>query len=231
MGIFSRFSDIINSNLNALLDRAEDPAKMIRLMIQEMEETLVEVRTASARVLADRKEQARRVLRLQDDVNAWEDKARLAISKGREDLARAALAEKQAVHDAAQVAERELKTIDDQLAVLQEEIGQLQQKLDDAKAKQQSLVVREQTTRSRMDIRRSTDRDRLEEAFRKFEAYERKMDDLEAQVDAQDLGRSKTLQDEFAELQRNDHVESELAALKARMQQAQSTTTHHEDDK
>lgn len=230
MGIFSRFSDIINSNLNALLDRAEDPAKMIRLMIQEMEETLVEVRTTSARVLADRKEQTRRLLRLQDDVLAWEDKARLAISKGREDLARAALAEKQAVSDAAVVAERELKTIDDQLVVLQEEIGQLQHKLDDAKAKQQSLVVREQTARSRMDIRRSVDRERLEEAFRKFEAYERKMDNLEAQVEARDLGRDRSLQDEFAELQRNDQVEHELAALKARMQQAESTTTNQHGD-
>lgn len=230
MGIFSRFSDIINSNLNALLDRAEDPAKMIRLMIQEMEETLVEVRTTSARVLADRKEQTRRLLRLQDDVLAWEDKARLAISKGREDLARAALAEKQAVSDAAVVAERELKTIDDQLVVLQEEIGQLQHKLDDAKAKQQSLVVREQTARSRMDIRRSADRERLEEAFRKFEAYERKMDNLEAQVEARDLGRDRSLQDEFAELQRNDQVEHELAALKARMQQAESTTTNQHGD-
>lgn len=217
MGIFSRFSDIINSNLNALLDRAEDPAKMIRLMIQEMEETLVEVRTTSAKVLADRKEQERRLQRLKNDVQEWEYKARLALSKNRDDLARAALTEKQVVEDAVQLCERELGIIEDQLNALQDEIGQLQQKLDDAKAKQKSLLVREQTSRSRMDIRRSSNREKLEEAFRKFEAYERKMDEMEAEVDAQDLGRTRTLHDEFAELERNEKVESELAALKARM--------------
>ncbi|MBP7980199.1 MAG: phage shock protein PspA [Tolumonas sp.] len=217
MGIFSRFSDIINSNLTALLDRAEDPAKMVRMMIQEMEETLVEVRTSSARVLADRKEQERRLQRLQNDVLDWEHKARLALSKGRDDLARAALAEKQAVEETLQLAGRELKVIEDQLCVLNEEISQLQQKLDDAKAKQQSLLAREQTSRSRMDIRRSSNREKLEEAFRKFEAYERKMDNMEAEVEAQDLGRTRTLHDEFTELTRNDKVESELEALKASM--------------
>jgi len=217
MGIFSRFSDIINSNLTALLDRAEDPAKMVRMMIQEMEETLVEVRTSSARVLADRKEQERRLQRLQNDVFDWENKARLALSKGRDDLARAALAEKQAVEETLQLAGRELKVIEDQLCVLNEEISQLQQKLDDAKAKQQSLLAREQTSRSRMDIRRSSNREKLEEAFRKFEAYERKMDNMEAEVEAQDLGRTRSLHDEFTELTRNDKVESELEALKASM--------------
>jgi len=217
MGIFSRFSDIINSNLTALLDRAEDPAKMVRMMIQEMEETLVEVRTSSARVLADRKEQERRLQRLQHDALDWESKARLALSKSREDLARAALAEKQAVEETLQLAERELKVIEEQLTVLHEEISQLQQKLDDAKAKQQSLLAREKTSRARMDIRRSSNRDKLEEAFQKFDAYERKMDNLEAQVEAQDLGRSRTLHDEFNELARDDKVESELEALKASM--------------
>lgn len=217
MGIFSRFSDIINSNLNSLLDRAEDPAKMIRLMIQEMEETLVEVRTTSAKVLADRKEQERRLQRLKKDADEWEYKARLAVSKGRDDLARAALAEKQVVTETLALAERELTIIEEQLHALHEEIGQLQQKLDDAKAKQKSLLVREQTSRSRMDIRRSSNREKLEEAFRKFEAYERKMDEMEAEVDAQDLGRTRTLHDEFAELERNDKVESDLAELKARM--------------
>lgn len=222
MGIFSRFSDIINSNLTALLDRAEDPAKMVRMMIQEMEETLVEVRTSSARVLADRKEQERRLQRLQHDALDWESKARLALSKGREDLTRAALAEKQAVEETLQLAERELKVIEEQLTVLHEEISQLQQKLDDAKAKQQSLLAREKTSRARMDIRRSSNRDKLEEAFQKFDAYERKMDNLEAQVEAQDLGRSRTLHDEFNELARDDKVESELEALKASMSKQRS---------
>ncbi|PPC78352.1 phage shock protein PspA [Pokkaliibacter plantistimulans] len=217
MGIFSRFGDIINANLTALLDRAEDPAKMIRMMIQEMEETLVEVRTTSARVIADRKEQERRVTRLQQEASDWEAKARLAISKGREDLARAALAEQQAVEDSLKACSRELTIIEEQLQVLHEEIGQLQQKLDDAKTKQKALLVREQTSRSRMDMRRSGNREKLEEAFRKFDAYERKMDNLEAQLESEDLGRGRSLHDEFAELERNDKVEEALAALKARM--------------
>ncbi|WLQ14480.1 phage shock protein PspA [Hahella aquimaris] len=217
MGIFSRFGDIINANLTALLDRAEDPAKMIRMMIQEMEETLIEVRTTSARVIADRKELERRMDYLRQESENWEGKARLALSKNREDLARAALAEKSAIEENLQIAGKELKAIEEQLEVLHEEIAQLQQKLDDAKAKQKSLVVREQTARSRMDIRRSSNRDKLEEAFNKFEAYERKMDDLEAQVESYDLGRTGSLMDEFSELERNDKVEQALADLKARM--------------
>ncbi|GGO88432.1 phage shock protein A [Marinobacterium nitratireducens] len=218
MGIFSRFGDIINANITALLDRAEDPAKMIRMMIQEMEDTLVEVRTTSARVIADRKTLERRMARLQEEAVEWERKARLAISKGREDLARAALAEQQAVEEALRQASREVDAIEEQLGILNEEVGQLQQKLDDAKAKQKSLQVREQTNRSRMDMHRSGSREKLEEAFRKFETYERRMDNMEAELESRDLGRNRNLHEEFEDLERDDQVEEALAALKARMQ-------------
>ncbi len=217
MGIFSRFGDIVNANITALLDRAEDPAKMIRMMIQEMEDTLVEVRTTSARVIADRKSLQRRLERLGDEAAEWERKARLAINKGREDLARAALGEQQAIEETLKQAQQELATIEDQLTVLHEEIGQLQQKLDDAKAKQKSLQVREQTSRSRLDMRRASNRDKLEDAFRKFEAYERRMDNMEAELESQDLGRNLGLNEQFEDLERNDQVEDALAALKARM--------------
>ncbi len=219
MGIFSRFGDIINANITALLDRAEDPAKMVRMMIQEMEETLIEVRTTSARIIADRKELERRIQFLQQEVENWEGKARLALSKNREDLARAALAEKGVIEENLQIASKETQAIDEQLKVLDEEITQLQQKLDDAKAKQKSIVARERTARSRMDMRRSGNRSKLEEAFNKFEAYERKMDDLEAQVEAQDLGqaRDRDLLDEFSELERDDKVNDALARLKESM--------------
>ncbi len=220
MGIFSRFGDIINANITALLDRAEDPAKMIRMMIQEMEDTLVEVRTTSARVIADRKTLERRTEHLGDEAAEWERKARLALNKGREDLARAALAEQQAVADAQRQATRELGAIGEQLTILNEEIGQLQQKLDDAKAKQKSLQVREQTSRSRMDIRRTGNREKLEEAFNKFEAYERRMDTLESEIESQDLGRNRNLNEQFSELERDDQVEDALTALKARMKAA-----------
>jgi phage shock protein A len=124
MGIFSRMSDIINSNINALLDQAEDPEKMIRLIIQEMEDTLVEVRTSSARVLADRKAAARRVEQLRDEAHGWEQKARLAISKGREDLARAALQEKREIEDELSAVEAELAATDEHIEQLNDEISQ-----------------------------------------------------------------------------------------------------------
>ena len=136
MGIFSRLNDIINSNLNSILDRAEDPEKMIRLIIQEMEETLVEVRSSSARVIADKKDAQRRLGRLEAEAEDWEAKARLALEKGREDLARAALGEKQGLLDEIKIVEQEFNALDDHLAHLSEEIGQLQTKLNDAKAKQ-----------------------------------------------------------------------------------------------
>ncbi|OMH25875.1 phage shock protein PspA [Motiliproteus sp. MSK22-1] len=220
MGIFSRFQDIVNANITALLDRAEDPKKMIRLMIQEMEETLVEVRTTSARVIADKKELKRRVERLHNEANDWESKAKLAISKGREDLARGALLEKANLNENTVQSETELALLEEHLGVLNEEIAQLQQKLKDAKSKQNSLLVREKTNRSRMDIRKQINREALNDAFDKFERYERRMDDLEGQVEAFDLGgeRSQTLADEIEDLDKNEKVDEELLALKTQLE-------------
>lgn len=221
MGIFSRFRDIVNANLNDLLDRAEDPQKMIRMMIQEMEETLVEVRTTSAKVIADRKGLERRIENLALEAGEWEGKARLALSKGREDLARAALAEQDSVAEMQAIAENELTAVSAHLEELHDEIGQLQRKLDDAKAKQKALVAREKTARSRLDIRQRFSRDKLNEAFDKFEAYERRMDNLEGEVEAFDLG-AKDLSDEIEDLARNDKVDDALAKLKAQMKKADS---------
>ncbi|MDI3325146.1 phage shock protein PspA [Pontibacterium granulatum] len=216
MGIFSRFQDIVNANITSLLDRAEDPEKMIRMMIQEMEDTLVEVRTTSARVIADRKTLERRINNLQRDADEWEGKAKLALSKGREDLARAALAEQSSIQDTLELAHNEMLLVDEQLAELNDEIGQLQRKLDDAKAKQKALLAREQTTRSRLEIRRRFSRDKLNAAFEKFERYERKMDDMEAEVESYDLG-TKDLAEEIADLERDEKLDEALAKLKAQM--------------
>ncbi|MFG1495602.1 phage shock protein PspA [Saccharospirillum sp. HFRX-1] len=215
MGIFSRFTDIINSNLNALLDRAEDPQKMIRLIIQEMEETLVEVRSSSARVIADRKDAERRLARVRKEVDDWEAKAKLALEKDREDLARAALAEKQSLVDEADILQRECEALDDHLSQLSEEIGQLQSKLNDAKAKQKTLVMRQQTVTTRMKTRRQLHRENLQDAFEKFEHYERRMDSMESELEAQDLGRGRDLAQEIDSLAENDAVNAELERLKA----------------
>ena len=154
MGIFSRISDIVNSNLNALCDSAEDPEKMIRLIIQEMEDTLVEVRSASARVIAEQKTASRRRDRIAAEVTAWEEKAKLAVSKGRDDLAKAALQERRAVEDTLRVVEDELMASGEHIGQLNEEIGQLQQKLDDAKAKQKTILLRAKTVSSRVQVKK-----------------------------------------------------------------------------
>lgn len=216
MGIFSRFTDIINSNINAILDKAEDPEKMVRLIIQEMEETLVEVRTQSAKLIADKKELGRRTERLGREVEDWETKAEIALSKGREDLARAALKEKQGAEEAAAAIEVDLEVIDHNLEKLSGDISQLQQKLSDAKARQKALIVRGRTAQSRMGVKRQIHDVDIDEAMSRFDRYERRIDDLEGEIEAYDLGQ-KNLADEIGELETDEKVDEELARLKARM--------------
>ena len=222
MGIFSRMSDIVNSNINSLLDSAEDPEKMIRLIIQEMEDTLVEVRSSSARVLADRKTAERKLLRITQEVTDWEEKAKLAISKGREDLARAALQEKRAIEEELELSSAELRSADDHIDQLNDEVSQLQQKLSDAKAKQKAILIRSQTVQSRIAVKRQIHRTQLDEAFNKFDKFERKMDNLEGDLEAMDLGREGGLAAEIDALRDDDALNEELAALKRSMQDSTS---------
>ncbi|OBP14734.1 phage shock protein PspA [Rheinheimera sp. SA_1] len=216
MGIFSRFSDIVNSNINALLDKAEDPEKMVRLIIQEMEDTLVEVRSTSAKTIAEKKELQRVVSRLEEEVVDWQAKAELALAKNRDDLARSALIEKQKSADQAASVAADIANLDAHVSKLQDEVAQLQEKLADAKARQKSMLMRQKTVASRLEVKKSLDSNRLNDAMYKFERYEQKIDSLEAQVESYDLGK-KTLRDEFAELAAQDKIDSELAALKAKL--------------
>ena len=227
MGIFSRFTDIVNSNINALLDKAEDPEKMVRLIIQEMEDTLVEVRSASAKTLANKKEIVNQIAKYESDASDWEAKAELALSKDREDLARAALQEKKKSAEAAEALSKELAIVDEQISKLQDEIGQLQEKLADAKSRQKAIIMRQKTASSRREVKKTLDSTKVDNAMGRFEQYERKIDDLESQVEAYDLGK-KTLQDEFAELEASDKVEDELAALKAKVKGANTSTEKSE---
>mgnify|MGYP000277055086 FL=1 len=227
MGIFSRFTDIVNSNINALLDKAEDPEKMVRLIIQEMEDTLVEVRSASAKTLANKKEIVNQIAKYESDASDWEAKAELALSKDREDLARAALQEKKKSAEAAEALSKELAIVDEQISKLQDEIGQLQEKLADAKSRQKAIIMRQKTASSRLEVKKTLDSTKVDNAMGRFEQYERKVDDLESQVEAYDLGK-KTLQDEFAELEASDKVEDELAALKAKVKGANTSTEKSE---
>ena len=221
MSIFSRFTDIINSNINSILDKAEDPEKMVRLIIQEMEETLVEVRTQSAKLIADKKELSRRIERLHLEAEEWESKAEIALSKGREDLARAALKEKSLAEEATMALEADLEVIDINLDKLSGDIGLLQQKLGDAKTRQKGLIVRSRTAESRMGVKRQLHDVDIDEAMSRFDRYERKIDDLEGEVEAYDLGQ-KTLSDEIGELENDERIDEALAMLKAKMAQAES---------
>jgi phage shock protein A len=212
-------TDIINSNINAMLDQAEEPEKMVRLIIQEMEDTLVEVRSSSARVLADRKDAARRLEQVRSEAASWEDKARLAIAKDREDLARAALQEKRAIDEEVSVVEAELAATDEHIAQLNNEVSQLQQKLDDARARQKVLTMRSKTVESRIKVKRQIHREALDDAFHRFERFERRMDTLESQLESMDLGRDvpPDLAAEINALQDDERINDELARLKAGM--------------
>lgn len=219
MGIFSRMTDIINSNITSMLDQAEDPQKMIRLIIQEMEDTLVEVRSSSAKVLADRKAAARRLEQVDAEAASWEDKARLAISKGREDLARAALQEKRAIEEETVVVQSELTATDEHISQLNVEVAQLQQKLSDAKAKQKAMLMRSQTVESRIKVKRQVQREALDNAFQRFEHFERRMDGLEGQLESMDIGREppQDLVAEIDALQEDERINDEIQRLKSEM--------------
>ena len=216
MGVFSRITDIVNSNINALLDKAEDPEKMVRLIIQEMEGTLVEVRSTSARAIADKKELGRRSEQLQHEMEGWDRKAELAVSKGRDDLARAALVEKSKAEDAGKTMAVELEALDETLAKLNEDIHALQMKIKDAKARQAAIVMRGQAAQTRLGIRRQLNDHNIDDAITRFEQYERKMDDLEGQVESYDMGQ-RSLRDQIDELAVDESVDDELRELKARM--------------
>ena len=196
---------------------------MVRLIIQEMEDTLVEVRSSSARTLADKKDVVRRIDRLEQEAQDWQAKAELALSKDREDLARQALIEKQKCEDNVAQMKDELAMLDDQVSRLQNEIGQLQSKLEDAKARQKTILMRGKTVSSRLDVKTKLNSGKINDALSRFEAYEKKIDNLEAEVESYDLG-NKSLADEFAELESSDKVNSELEALKAKLKPKAKST-------
>lgn len=217
MGVFSRFTDIVNSNLNAILDRAEDPEKIIRLIIQEMEDTLVEVRADAARMIADGKDLSRRLDRLGRTRDEWVERATLALSREREDLARAALAEKAKLDGDVSRLEAELAQTTDLLAQSDADIARLRAKIDEARSKQKLLLTRQGSAGTRLKVRRQTHDGRIDEAVLRFEAFERKVERAEAEVEAFDLGRTRTLADEIASLDPAGPVEQELARLKAQL--------------
>jgi phage shock protein A len=217
MGIFSRLADIVNSNINAILDRAEDPEKIIRLIIQEMEDTLVEVRSSAVRTIAEKKELERRLAALQREAEEWQRRAELALTKGRDDLAKGALLAKARVAEAARSLETQLAQLADGLEKQNEDISKLQAKLADAKAREKSIAARHKTAAAWLKVRTKLYDERIADAFARFEQVERTLDHLEGKVEAYDIGRKKSLSEELAGLEAENGVDEELAALKARL--------------
>jgi len=217
MGIFSRLTDIINSNINSLLDKAEDPEKMIRMVIQEMEETLVEVRSTSARIIADKKELARRTTKLEKQVEDWQQKAELALSKDREDLAKAALLEKSSVNDVIELVNEDTRKLDESLDKLTSEIEQLQSKLNDARARQKAILMRHKATQSRHTVNTKLHNSSIDDALNKFDHYEKKIEVMESEIEANTIG-NRGIAAEFDALEKEGRIDQELEALKSKLQ-------------
>ncbi|HYI63924.1 MAG TPA: phage shock protein PspA [Allosphingosinicella sp.] len=218
MGIFSRTRDIIAANVTDLLDKAEDPAKMIRMIIMEMEETLVEVRASAARTIADQKEMRRQIAKLDRLQDSWVEKAELALSKGRDDLAKAALFEKQKAAEMAGQLNTEIGVLDDALKASEGDIFKLQNKLREARARQNAVMTRMESAQNRTRLRELYSGPKVDDAFSRFDVLERHADLAEGQADALGLGGPlKSLDEEISELRNADKVDAELEALKASM--------------
>jgi phage shock protein A len=215
MGVFSRLSDIINSNLNAMLDKAEDPEKIARLIIQEMEDCLVEVRSAAARSMADKKEYERDIVQLEQARLDWAAKAELAVEKGREDLARGALAAKQRADREIDGRRQALKAIDEITVKRQDDLEKLQNKLDEAKTKLRALIVRREAAEHRIQMRSRIEVNKVDEAMRRYAQVERKVDEMEAYADLINVGE-RSLEAQFQDMAAEESVEKELAELKRR---------------
>ena len=217
MGIFSRTRDIIAANVTDLLDKAEDPAKMIRMIILEMEETLVEVRASAARTIADQKEMRRHIAKLEKLQESWTEKAELALSKDREDLAKAALIERQKAADMAEQLNEEITVLDDTLKASEEDIAKLQTKLREARTRQNSIMTRLESANNRTRMREMYAGSKMQDAFSRFDMMESRVDMAEGRAEAAGMGQQKTLDEEIAELRSSEKVEAELEALKRRV--------------
>lgn len=223
MGIFSRTRDIIAANFNDMLDNADDPTKMIRMIILEMEETLVEVRASAARTIADQKEMHRHTVKLDRLQADWGEKAQLALSKDREDLARAALVEKKKASDMAEQLTAEITVLDDSLRAYEKDIEKLQNRLREARSRQTAIAARLESAENRAKLRTLMSTERTDEALARFDQLERRVDYAEGRAEALSIADSSgkpSLSDEINALAGADKVDEELEAMKAALKSA-----------
>lgn len=212
--MFSRFTDIINANINSMLDKAENPEKMIKLIIQEMEETLVEIRATAAKHIAEKKSLTRHIQTLEKSAANWQEKASVAVAKGRDDLAKSALIEKNKRQSEVEAKQEELVQLEEFLAAVQDDAQRLQDKLAEAKRRQDAYLLRQQSAQVRLKAREKAAVYNIDEAISKFERYQQKVDEVEAQVEAFDMTANQDLSSQISALETDEQVEQELAALK-----------------
>ena len=220
MSVFKRFSDIVNSNVSTMLDKAENPEKLVRMIIAEMESTLFDVRTQSAKTIADKKDMQRQLNTMKDDVALWQSRAEKALAKNREDLAKQALQEKHRVEQAIVAQEKELGELDAALLRLEQDVSKLQAKLNEALARRDALVARHDTVKSTIQTRKRIDDTAINDALYRFERFEKRMDELEAEVEAMDLGRNASLSQQIDSLGDDEALDEELEALKKKMKKS-----------
>lgn len=217
MGIFSRTRDIIAANFADLIEKADDPHKMIRMIIVEMEETLVEVRASAARTIADQKEMQRHQLRLEKLQSDWGEKAELALSKQREDLARAALVEKRKAGDLSTQLKAEIELLDESLRSYEEDISKLQGRLREARSRQSQIAARLESAENRYKLRTLLSTERVDEAMARFDQLERRVDYAEGRAEAISLSAAKgemSLAEQIDALNIDDTVDAELEDMK-----------------
>lgn len=217
MGIFSRTRDIIAANFADLIEKAEDPHKMIRMIIVEMEETLVEVRASAARTIADQKEMQRHQMRLERLQADWGEKAELALSKDREDLARAALVEKRKAGDLAVKLKAEIDLLDASLTSYEADISKLQSRLREARSRQSQIAARLESAENRYKLRSLLTTERVDEAMARFDQLERHADYAEGRAEAISLRQAKgelSLAEQIDALSADESVDAELEELK-----------------
>lgn len=228
MGIFTRVRDIINSNINSMLDKAEDPEKLVKMMIREMEDTLIEVKANCAGAMATKKRVQRDMEEILNHAKTWDGKAQLAIDKGREDLAREALLEKRRYVERGESLENELEQAKQLVTQYQSDICQLEDKLGAAREKQRMLVQRHRHAKDQHQAQNTIRRFDSSDAVQRFEAFEERIDRMEAEASLVNFGRksSPSLDDRFKEIETDEAIEAELAALKAKRQSVPEQHQH-----
>jgi len=215
MGIFTRFRDIVSSNINAMLDAAEDPEKMIRLMILEMEETLIEMKSAAAGTLATRERVSRSLADIRQRADRWEQNTRLALSRNREDLAREALAERRHLLDQAASLEAELAASEHLAADHREQIALLEKKLTSAREKQRLLIQRHVQATQKVRALHQIREVETGNTVIRFDQFEARIAQMEAAAGLIRPATAPNLEQQMADLERDSDIEKELQRIKA----------------